>query len=85
MKKNLLYKRGLSHHEVQDILACFNPLTHWGGGGLALYAPPSLFLCLLLKMSGGNPSLKIIDLAFVTDVPMKNTSKKMFPLPLRAL
>ena len=26
----------------------FNPLKHGGG---ALYAPPSLFLCLLLKIS----------------------------------
>ena len=36
-------------------------------------------------MSCGNPYLKIIDLAFVADVPMKKTLKKMFPLPLTAL
>ena len=42
-------------------------------GGGALYAPPSLAFCLLLKISWGKQYLKIIDLAnlFVADVPMK--------------
>ena len=42
------------------------------------YAPPSIFLCLLLKVSWDNPYLKILDLAnlFVADVPMKKINKK---------
>ena len=40
--------------------AYFNPFTHGRG---ALYAPPSLFLCPLLKISRGNPYLKILDTA----------------------
>ena len=31
-------------------------------GGGALYAPPSLFLCLLPKISLGNPYLEMLDL-----------------------
>ena len=48
------------------------PLKH-GGREWALYAPPSLTFCLLLKVSGGKPYLKILDLAnlFVVDAPMK--------------
>ena len=56
----------------------FNPSKHGGGGG-ALYAPPSLAFCLLLKISWGNPYLKILDLAnlFVADAPMKNKSRNL--------
>ena len=52
-------------------------------GGGALYAPPSLFLCLLLKISWDNPYLKTLDLAnlFVADVPMKKKIKKFGPPP----
>ena len=71
----------INHRAYQK--KCFptsiNPLKHGGG---ALYAPPSLFLCLLLKISWDNPYLKILDLAnlFVADVPMKK-KKKIGPPP----
>ena len=51
-------------------------LPPWRG---ALYASPSLvFFCLLLKIFGGNPFLKILDLAnlFVANAPMKKEEKK---------
>ena len=56
-----------------------NPLKHWG----ALYAPPSLAFCLLLKISWGNPYLKILYLGnlFVVDTHMKKKSKNLVLTP----
>ena len=47
-------------------------LTIQSTGGGALYAPPSIAFCLLLKISWGNQYLQILDLAnlFVADAPM---------------
>ena len=49
------------------------------GGGGALYAPPSLAFCLLLKIILRHPYLKILDLAnlFVADAPMKKKSRNL--------
>ena len=43
--------------------------------------PPSLAFCLLLKISWGNPYLKVLDLAnlFVADAPMKNEQFSFTP------
>ena len=51
--------------------------------GGALYAPPTLVLCLLLKLSWDNPYLKILDLAniFVADVPIKKNQHIWSPSP----
>ena len=51
------------------------PFAHGGGG---LYAPPSLIFCPLLKISLGNPYLKILDLTklFIADASMKKKIKK---------
>ena len=48
------------------------------GGGGALYAPPSLAFCLLLKIILRHPYLKILDLAnlFVADAPIKTKIQK---------
>ena len=63
-----------------------NPLNH-GGRGEALYAPPSLAFCLLLKSFFRHPYLKILDLTnhFVADAPMKKKIRNLVLPPLRAL
>ena len=63
---------------------CLNPLNH---GGWALYAPPSLAFCLLLKFILRHPYRKIPDLSnlFVADAPMKKKSRNLVFAPLRAL
>ena len=47
-------------------LNIFSPFTQ--GGGAVLYTPLTLFFCPLLKISKGNPFLKILELE---DAPMK--------------
>ena len=49
------------------------------GGGRCTPLPP-LLLCPLLKISLGNPYLKILDLTklFVADAPMKKKKEKKF-------
>ena len=49
----------------------FNPVNHGVGG--ALFAPPSISFCHLLKIIVRHPYLKILDLAsrFVADALMK--------------
>ena len=49
-------------------------------GGGALFAPPSLSFCLILKIIFRHPYLKILDLAslFVADAPMKKIKKLRF-------
>ena len=63
----------------------FNPKMH--GGGDALYAPhpPAVVVCHLLKISLGNPYLKILDLLklFVADALIKK-STNLGLLPLKA-
>ena len=58
-------------------------------GGGALYGvrpPPPLFFCPLLKISLGNPHLKILDLSklFISDAPMKKKFKKFIFTPSHA-
>ena len=57
----------------------FNPLNHGGG---ALYDPPSLSFCLLLKIIFRHPYLKTLDLVnlFVADAPMKKKSRNIVGL-----
>ena len=47
--------------------------------GRTVPPPPPLFSCPVLKISLGNPSLKIIDLTklFIADAPMKKNSKNL--------
>ena len=58
-----------------------------GGRGVTVRPPPSLFFCPLLKISLGNPYLKIIDLTklFIADASMKKKIKNFCLPPLRAL
>ena len=53
-------------------------------GGGALYAPPPLAFCILLKIIVRHPYLKILDLAnlFVADAPKKKKIKKFIFTPL---
>ena len=73
-----IYIRG-----VQEVLLFFNPLYKGGGEG-ALFPPPSLYFCLLLKIIIWHQYLKILDLAnlFVADAPMKKKNKKYSFTPL---
>ena len=52
-----------------------------------LYAPHCLGFCTLLKISSGNPCLKIISLAklFVADAPKKKKLKNLVLPPLKAI
>ena len=53
----------------------------------SLFIVQHLFFCPLLKISFGNPFLKILDLKrlFIADGPMKNKSTNLVLPPLRAL
>ena len=54
-------------------------------GGGALYAPlPALVFCPLIKISLGNPYLKIIDISkhIVADAPLNKKKSTKFVLPL---
>ena len=64
----------------------YRPVNSGTHGGGDVHTPPSLFLCLFLKISLGNTYLKILDLAnlFVADVPKKRKIPILVPLPLRA-
>ena len=57
---------------LQKNIVHIKPFAHGGGA---------------LKISLGNPYLKILDLAklFIADAPMKKNSKKLVLPPLRAL
>ena len=61
---------------AQDPIKSLNPLIRVGGE--ALYAPPPVVFCPLLKKSSGNPYLKIHDFShnFIADAP-KTISPKM--------
>jgi len=63
-------------HKDWHFATALDPLIHGGGGGAL--RPPSLGFCPLLKISPGNPYLKIIDLAklFVANAPMKEKKSK---------
>ena len=64
----------IKNKEAANVMSIYD--SKHGGGG-ALYTPSSLAFCLLLKISWGNPQLKILDLAnlFDADAPKKKNLK----------
>ena len=53
------------------------------GGGWALYIPPAVVLCPLLKISLGHPYLKILDFSqlLIADTPMNFFCQKILFTP----
>ena len=66
-------------YKVYFLCVGFVFLTPETMGGGALYTPPSLSFCLLLKIIIRHPYLKILDLAnlFIANAPMKNKSRNL--------
>ena len=66
-------KYGSNYQRIFEIL----PFKLWGGGTVR---PPPRSFCPLLKISLGNPYLKILDLTklYNADAPMKKKNSKKF-------
>ena len=74
-------------YEQYNSINNLNPLSYGEGALYSVRPPPSLVFCPLLKISLGNPYLKILDLKnLLMRMPLwKKKSKKIVLPPLRAL